>query len=385
MNKKTLCIYILSALFSTVVLSCSKNKTDNQQADSTQEKTNDLVHLSAEQAKNVQLNLGDFDAITIGEEITANGKVEVPPQQMISLSVPISGFVKSITLLPGTPVRKGQTLAVIQSMEYIQLQQEYLQAISRQKFQEQDLSRQETLNQENVGSKKKLQQIDADFQTSKALINGLEVKLKLIGCNIAKLRKGEITPSINLVSPINGYTKMVYVNIGKNIAPTDIIVDLVSREHLHLELNVFEKDANKVKLGQTLVLENPKLADKKMTGKVILVGQTIEGQAKAILVHGHLDDEVLEQKLVVGQYVNTKILTGNKTVKTLPENAVVRRGEGGFIFVKIKENVYQQIPVQLGISEKGNVEIKTERDITGKPIVKSNASILQAILASGDE
>ncbi|NBB28669.1 efflux RND transporter periplasmic adaptor subunit [Cellulophaga sp. BC115SP] len=382
MNKKAP-IYI--ALLSSLLLwNCSKDPKSEANAESTAEKVVDIVHVSEAQAKNIQLPVGGFEQTIVGEEVTANGKVEVPPQQMISVSVPIAGFVKSFSLLPGTPVRKGQVLAVVQSMEYVQLQQEYLQALSKQKFQEQDLSRQETLNQENVGSKKKLQQIDSEYQTGKAMIKGLEEKLKLIGCNIAKLKAGNITPSINVISPINGVTKMVYVNIGKNIAPTDVMMELVSREHMHLELNVFEKDANKVQVGQTLLLENPRLADKPLTGKVILVGQTIEGPTKAILVHGHLDNEVLEQKLVVGQYVNTKILTGKKAVQTLPEDAVVRRGEGGFIFVRLKTNSYQQVPVKLGITENGMVEIILEKTLPSKEIVKANASILQAMLAGGE-
>jgi cobalt-zinc-cadmium efflux system membrane fusion protein len=382
MNKKAP-IYI--ALLSSLLLwNCSKDPKSETATEGATQKVVDIVHVSEAQSKNIQLPVGDFEQTIVGEEITANGKVEVPPQQMISVSVPIAGFVKSFSLLPGTPVRKGQVLAVVQSIEYVQLQQEYLQALSKQKFQEQDLSRQETLNQENVGSKKKLQQIDAEYQTGKAIINGLEEKLKLIGCNISKLKSGTITPSINVVSPINGVTKMVYVNIGKNIMPTDVIVELVSREHMHLELNVFEKDANKVQVGQTLLLENPRLADKPLTGKVILVGQTIEGPTKAILVHGHLDNEVLEQKLVVGQYVNTKILTGKKTVQTLPEDALVRRGEGGFIFVRLKTNTYQQIPVKLGITEKGMVEVILEKTLTSKEIVKANASVLQAMLASSE-
>lgn len=384
MNKMRIYIAIVA---NVLVLACQKN-TDKTQETATSESANaseqPQVMVSAEQAQHLALPTGNFVIKQLSENITANGKVEVPPQQMISLSVPINGFIKNISLLPGTPVRKGQVLATVQSIEYVQLQQEYLQALSQNAFQAQDLNRQETLNQENVGSKKKLQQIDADFKTTKALINGLEEKLKLIGCNLAQLRQGHITPTIQVLSPITGYTKMVYVNNGKNIAPSDVLVELVSREHLHLELNVFEKDANKVQLNQTLYLENPVLSDKPVTGKVILIGQTIEGQAKAILVHGHLDNEILEQKLVVGQYVNTKIKVGSRAVPTLPEEAIVRRGEGGFIFVQIKTNTYQAVPVKLGVAENGFVEIISEKTVT-QPIVLKNASILFALMSGGEE
>ncbi len=62
-------------------------------------------------------------------------------------------------------------------------------------------------------------------------------------------------------------------------------------------------------------------------------------------------------------------MTGNRTAKTLPETAILRRGEGGTIFVQIKENTFQQIPVKLGLSERGNVEVFLEKELNSSKIV----------------
>ena len=63
----------------------------------------------------------------------------------------------------------------------------------------------------------------------------------------------------------------------------------------------------------------------------------------------------------------------------------MRRGEGGFIFVQIKENTFEQIPVKIGIQERGNIEIFMEKPLDNQKIVKSGASILQAVLNGGEE
>lgn len=385
---KSLKLYIhrslVVAFVSTLLFACSSPKTA-EKAPEEEKKNTGIVSLTAQQIQHADLKFGSFDQTVMAEEVSATGTVEVPPQQLISVSVPISGFVKSISLLPGSAIRKGQVLAVIQSLEYVQLQQEYLQAMSKQKFQEQDLSRQETLNQEKVGSSKKLQQVDADFQNTQALLKGLEVKLRLIGCSIPNLKKGVITPSIQLHSPISGFVKTVNINVGKNVVATDVLMDLVSTEHLHLDMRVFEKDASSVKEGQTLVLETPKLSESKVTGRVVLVGKTIEGEAKTIIVHVHLNSEELEKHLIVGQYVNGKIQTAKKLVNTLPEGAILRRSEGSFIFVKLSETTFQQIPVKLGNTDNGNVVVYPEISIDDKPIVRNGASILQAVLSGGEE
>ncbi|MET3125972.1 cobalt-zinc-cadmium efflux system membrane fusion protein [Arcicella rosea] len=364
-------------------IACSNTKAEEQ--DKEAETITDVVTLSAEQIKNAKLTLGNFDQTTISDEVKANGMVDVPPMNMASVSIPISGYVKSTNILPGSAIRKGGVLATIYSMDYIQLQQDYLQAVSKLKYLELELDRQNTLSKEDVGAKKKLQQADSEVSSIKALTKALELKLEMIGCSVEKLKKGQILSVINITSPIDGYVKIANLSIGKNVAPTDVLFEIVGDAHKHIELKVFENDINKIKVGQKIMVENPKFSEKNMTATVFLVGKNVEADTKTINIHGHIDDEAMEDKLTVGQYVNTKILTGKRIVNTLPESAVVLHGNGGFIFIKTKESTFQQIPVKIGITERGNIEVIPEKNIGNQQVVKQGASILQAMLTGSEE
>lgn len=364
-------------------IACSNTKAEEQ--DKEAETITDVVTLSAEQIKNAKLTLGNFDQTTISDEVKANGMVDVPPMNMASVSIPISGYVKSTNILPGSAIRKGGVLATIYSMDYIQLQQDYLQAVSKLKYLELELDRQNTLSKEDVGAKKKLQQADSEVSSIKALTKALELKLEMIGCSVEKLKKGQILSVINITSPIDGYVKIANLSIGKNVAPTDVLFEIVGDAHKHIELKVFENDINKIKVGQKIMVENPKFSEKNMTATVFLVGKNVEADTKTINIHGHIDDEAMENKLTVGQYVNTKILTGKRIVNTLPESAVVLHGNGGFIFIKTKESTFQQIPVKIGITERGNIEVIPEKNIGNQQVVKQGASILQAMLTGSEE
>ena len=364
-------------------IACSNTKAEEQ--DKEAETITDVVTLSAEQIKNAKLTLGNFDQTTISDEVKANGMVDVPPMNMASVSIPISGYVKSTNILPGSAIRKGGVLATIYSMDYIQLQQDYLQAVSKLKYLELELDRQNTLSKEDVGAKKKLQQADSEVSSIKALTKALELKLEMIGCSVEKLKKGQILSVINITSPIDGYVKIANLSIGKNVAPTDVLFEIVGDAHKHIELKVFENDINKIKVGQKIMVENPKFSENPMTATVFLVGKNVEADTKTINIHGHIDDEAMENKLTVGQYVNTKILTGKRIVNTLPESAVVLHGNGGFIFIKTKESTFQQIPVKIGITERGNIEVIPEKNIGNQQVVKQGASILQAMLTGSEE
>ncbi len=374
---------LLLSLLAFFFFSCSKPVP--QQQEEAKETIADVVTLTPEQVKNAHIVLGDFDQTQLSEDIKANGMVDVPPMNMASVSVLISGFVKSTTALPGSFIKKGGVLAVINSMEYIQMQQDYLQTLSHLKLSEQELDRQTVLSQEDVGAKKKLQQAESDVSFAKASIKGLELKLQMIGCQIDNLKKGQINSTINVHSPIDGFVKTTNLAIGKNVLPSDVLFEITGNAHKHLELKVFEKDINKIKIGQKIIIENPKFENNDMTATVFLVGKNVDSDTKSINLHAHINHEKDEDKLTVGQYVNTRILTGNRTARTLPESAIVRRGEGGFIFVQTTENSFKQIPVKMGLSEKGNVEVFVDKLLDNQKIVKSGASILQAVLSGGGE
>jgi membrane fusion protein, heavy metal efflux system len=375
---------LFSCLLFSLFLSCSSPKKQEEKIEQKEEMI-DVVTLTKEQIKNANLVLAGFDQTTLSEDVKANGIVDVPPMNMASVSVPINGFVKSTKALPGSFVRKGEVLAVINSMDYVQMQQDYLQILSKLKFSEQELDRQTVLSQEDVGAKKKLQQAESDVSFAKAQLKGTEIKLQIIGNQINNLKNGQIASTINVVSPIDGFIKTTNLSIGKNVVPSDVLFEITGNAHKHLELKVFEKDITKISVGQKIIVENPKFSNLKMTATVFLVGKNVESDTKTINIHAHLDSEKAEDKLTVGQYVNASILTGNRITKTLPESAILRQEKGGYIFVQIKENTFQQIPVKLGLSERGNVEVFLEKEINSSKIVKSGASILQAVLSGGEE
>ena len=367
-----------------LLISCSTPKKQEEAIEQKKE-TADIITLTNEQIKNANLVLGGFDKTTLSEDVKANGIVDVPPMNMASVSVLINGFVKSTKSLPGSFVRKGEVLAVINSMDYVQMQQDYLQTLSKLKFSSQELDRQTVLSQEDVGAKKKLQQADSEVSFAKAQVKGLEIKLQMIGNQLNKLKNGQITSTFNVLSPIEGYIKSTNLAIGKNVVPTDILFEITGNAHKHLELKVFEKDITKINIGQQIIIENPKILNANLIATVFLVGKNVDAETKSINIHAHLNSEKTESKLTVGQYVNTRILTGNRIAKTLPESAILRRDDGGFIFVQIKENTFQQIPIKLGLSVGGNVEVFLEKDINFSQIVKSGASILQAVLSGGEK
>jgi cobalt-zinc-cadmium efflux system membrane fusion protein len=360
-----------------ILASCDskKNESINQPAATrTQE-----IKLTAEQKQNAGINLGEIVQHEMGEEVKCAGLVDVPPVSIALVSLPIAGYVKTtFELLPGKKVSKGQVLATITSLDYIQMQQEYLQAMSALGLSNVEKSRQQVLSNEEVGSKKKFQQAEVDQVNLQTQVKALSLKLEVIGCDMKALAKGNMNALLAVKSPIDGYIEEQYLAIGKYVTPTDILVKIVGTLDKHVEIKVFEKDLSKLKIGQTILVETEGLSAK---AKIFLIGQQVNLETRTTSVHGHFEKMADEKLFTVGQFVSAKITVGSKTVSAVPQAALARVGKAGFIYIESSTGIVKQIPVEILSATKEWVGIKPLVYLPEGKLVISGASALEAIFA----
>ncbi len=100
------------------------------------------VGLSTAQLKNANIESNLLEQKEIASTIKINGKIDVPPQNIISISAPMGGYLKSTNLLPGMYIKKGELIATLEDQQFIQLQQDYLLAKSKLHFAEVEYNRQ---------------------------------------------------------------------------------------------------------------------------------------------------------------------------------------------------------------------------------------------------
>ncbi|RXK48232.1 efflux RND transporter periplasmic adaptor subunit [Aquirufa rosea] len=374
MNKRIIYQWI-TLFFISTLWACGTKEAESPSTETVVSK----IKLTPEQKQNAGIVLGDLEEREMASEVSCTGLVDVPPISSASISLPISGYVKTTSeLLPGKKVSKGQILATVTSLEYIQMQQEYIQALSQQTYLTSEKSRQQVLNSEEVGSKKKLQLAEADLSTVQAQVKSLALKLEILGCDLASLAKGNISSFIQVKAPIDGFVTDVFLSIGKYIQPTDELVKLVGIAHKHVELKVFERDLANLKLGQSIQFEAEGIQGK---GKVFLIGKQVDFSTRTTSVHGHFLNEADELRFTVGQFINAKILVGNQKMKTLPQAGLARVGKGGFIYVETPQGEMEQVPVKILSSNVDFVGIQAIKPIPEGKVVISGASALEAIFA----
>ena len=371
-------------IFLSLILSlagCAGNKNADE-ALSAPENTNSVT-LTDAQIKNAGIVTGEVTRKEISTILKLNGIVDVPPQNMVSISAPLGGYLKSTTLLPGMHITKGDVIAVMEDQQYIQLQQDYLTAKARIGFLENEYHRQKDLNSSQASSDKVFQQAEADYRSQQVLMAALAEKLRLAGINVDQLNEKNISRSVNIYSPINGYVSKVDVNTGKYVSPTEVLFELVNPADIHLALKVFEKDLDKLFIGQKLVAYTNNDPGKKYPCEILLIGKdlTIERNTD---VHCHF--ETYDKSLIPGTYMNAEIEVKKNDVYTLPEDAVVRFENKNYVFIKKRNNQFQMTEVNTGNTENGFIEIlNAENFVSGELVIKGAYSILMSLKNKSEE
>lgn len=357
----------------------------NEQETVTKEINQDRVELNEAQAKQAAIVCSKPVEQELSGQIRVNGVIDVPPQNMVSISIPLGGYLEATKLLPGMHIQKGEVIAVMEDQQYIQLQQEYLQAKASMQFLEKELTRQKELNASKASSDKVFQQTQRDYENARVSLKGLEEKLLLIGIHPEKLSTSSISRRVSLRSPIDGFVSKVHVNIGKYVSPTEVLFDLVNPEDIHLNLTVFEPDLPALYIGQRVTAFTNAHPDKKYPGEIILIGKDL-GPERFSSVHCHFDK--YDKSLVPGTYMNAMITLAKRKVAALPDEAIVMHDGRNAAFIKNSDGSYELVFVKTGLQEKGYTELDAEANkslLDKEFVVKGAYTLLMKLKNAGEE
>ena len=373
---------LIAVLSILTILACAGNKPKEavEVEKGNDSLSADLVTLNAAQLKTANLAFGTAQLMSMHKILKVNGAIDVPPSNIVSISIPMGGYLKKTSLIPGMFVKKGNLLAVLEDPSYIELQQDYLTAKSKLVYLEADFNRQRDLNATKSTSDKIFQLARSDYESQKYLTKSLSEKLKLLGIDPLTLNENNISRAINFNAPINGYVTKVNVNIGKYVTPTDILFEIIDPSDLHLRLIVYENDATNLKVGNKVSFYTNNDIRKKYLAKVAVINPNISDE-RTTEVHCHLVNESV--RLYPGTSANAEIELNDAKVNAVPEQAIVKWQNKPFVFIKMEGNSFKMVPVEMGVTTNGYVEIKN--NLAKQAIVTMNAyTLLMQLKNSAD-
>ncbi len=320
------------------------------------------IHLTKEQIKTMNIAFGDFSQIKINDFVKATGTLGLPPNALTSVSAKSDGFIKnSKKYVEGSYVKQGAIMAYLENPEFIEHQREYLEVAAELVYDRQELARHRTLVAENAGVEKNVQKFQAEVNRKVAILKGISKRLAYLGINVDNLTTENIIQRVPIYSPASGYITSIQMHNGMYVTPQIELMEIVNENHLHLELDVFEKDISSIEKEQKISYSVPALGSKVYEGEVHIIGKEFNTENKTIRIHGHLEKD--RPKFVKDLFVEAKIWLNDQTVQALPEKAIIKDGASSYIYVandqvEGNELKFEAVKVVEGTRDNGFTSVK---------------------------
>ncbi len=398
-------LLVIFSLF--LFVSCNKKAAETVTEEEHHDETG-VVELTPMQVKSAQIVFGIFEKKNLSEVITANGYTKLPPQNQADVSVFLGGIIKTIAVIEGQFVKKGQTLATFQSMEFnnirlekAKLTEELQQSKVSKEFLELEFARQKELSDENVTAKKTFQKINTELESIKNKIKNTENQIIILDQNLS-LGGNDNASILSIVAPISGYITEVKVKIGSSISANNTLFSIVDNSKMHVDLLVYEKDLFRIKVGQSVRFVLTNQGNQEIIGRIFSVGKAFQNESKSVAVHVDINNSTIG--LIPGMYVNALIDIGKNDVETLPIDAIAKAEGKEFIFIQESEEPtenkkdekhedtgihFKRIEVKTGTTQLGFVQVTPLQEIpAGAKIVAKGAYYLQSTMSNsegGDE
>ncbi len=398
--------FYISLLITTIFLAaCSSKKTEETATATKAEVQHDpeVVEFTQTQYNSAGIHLGKVTNTNLTDYIKASGIIDVPPQQLISITSPYGGNIKTTNVIEGKFIGKGKVVATIENPEFIQIQQDYLESSSQLSFLKQELVRQEELVKENIAARKSLQRATSEYNTMMARVEGLKSKLRMININPANVRSGKFTSTVNIYSPQGGYVTKVFSNIGKFVGPNEVVAEIANTDNMLVIIKVFEKDIPKINLEQKIRFRATGDSVERIA-TVFLIGKDIH-EDRTVDVQGRITSP--SQKILPGMFVNALLELGTASTPALPQEAVVQSGGKNYIFIleeiegksttdemnaakegsNEKQFSFHRIEVSAGVSENGFTAVILPKNfnIYSKVVIKGAYDLLSKMNNSEEE
>jgi membrane fusion protein, heavy metal efflux system len=397
-------------IFATLTTNCSKKETTAENQDNTMEQQDHheeaptIASLTEEQISAVGITLGNIEMKELTSTIKANGLLRVPNNNKAAVTSLYGGIIKTLPIQVGSFVKKGQVIATIANPEFIQLQEDYLTVNSRMAYAEQEYRRQKELFDNDAGAKKNLQSADAELKTLRTRKASLLRQLQMMGISPEKVNNSSMRSGLSITAPISGTISSISSQIGSYVDISAPVAEIIDNNSIHLDLQVFEKDLPKMKVGQIVHFKLTNNPGTEYDAEIYSIGSSFENDSKTISVHANVTGN--KAGLIDGMNI-TGIVSLDKTVTpAIPDEAIVEADGKFYVFVqtdkmadeaagesheKEKSNhpktiTFEKVEVVKGSSDMGYTAITSVQNMApGAKIAVKGAFFINAKLTNSGE
>lgn len=341
-----------------------------------EDKNGDAARFYPTPAQWASLTVEPVATETFHEELITEGKIAVDEDHATAIYSPYTGRVTKLLVAPGDKVSSGQPLFVLEAADSVQIQNDFIAALSAYNKARSQVNltetvekRQHDLYDSKATSLREWQQAQADLtaaqldlQAAKTTLEANRNRLRIIGRTDAEIdafqRTMAISPETKVFAPLSGTVVQRKIGPGQYIAagsgdPVLMIGDLST---VWLAAFVRESDADKVKVGQSVKFSVLAQPERVFEARVKYVDAAIDPASRRRMVRAEIPnpDGLFSPEM----FATARIVVGEDAgTPAVPVGAVVHEGEDAHVWAVNPDRSIESRPVHLGLSNDRLIQV----------------------------
>ena len=368
----------------------AEGSEEHEEHEEHQEDTHEpgVIELGPEMRERITIREAAVSLRRLPTELLTTGQVDFEQDLIAHVTPRIPGRVEEVQADLGDTVRKGQILAVIDSIELGQAKADYLQARAQEELSRQNFERETGLYAEHISSEKEMLVAKAAHLASIAELRHSEETLRLYGLEARQIQAlsyeiGQVS-LLPVRSPLAGRVVEKHVAVGEMVTPERSLFTIADMGHVWIWIDVYEKDVGNVHLEDDVSLAVDAYPGELFGGKVSYLSAQVDPGTRT--VRARIDVENPQHKLRPGMFARVTVRdphtesTDPHPSLVVPAGAVQRDGHEFVVFVSLGDGRFERREVEVGRAAEGVVEILSGLDeddtvvIEGAFLLKSEAS-----------
>ncbi|HET7545956.1 MAG TPA: efflux RND transporter periplasmic adaptor subunit [Polyangiaceae bacterium] len=298
-------------------------------------------------AERAKLKFSPVNRALLVPVVNAVGTVAFNPEHVAAVGTRLKGLVSRVTKFEGDTVESGAVLAIIESAELGEAQAAVSMLEAEKRAADVNLQREKTLSQKNLTTQREAEVASVEAERYQLLLGAARQKVAALSGGVGS-RPGKLG-SHELRSPLKGTIVERNIAPGQSVEGQLVAFRIADLDHLWVELDVFERNLSKIRVGDRVELSPLAAQSEIFEGRVARVGAVIDLETRSAPIRVEVDNR--DRRLRAGQAVNARIhaaSAGEHQSTLVPSSAITFVDGKSTVFVKSGENAVRVVKLELG-------------------------------------
>ncbi|PPD43552.1 MAG: efflux transporter periplasmic adaptor subunit [Methylotenera sp.] len=328
------------------------------------------VSLTAKQLKDNAIEILTAAPANIQTNLRLLGQIKLNADKAVQVLPRMSGIVESVTANVGDSVKKGQTLAVVSSLDVAENRGDLSAAQQRLNLAKTTLAREESLWREKISAEQDYLAAKNDLQLAQIELAQQQQKLASMGVS------GGSGSRYTLKAPIDGVITRKNVATGQVLELTQMMFEVADLNTVWAEMNIPIKDLGLVKTGQKVTVRASSF-EQNTEGTITYIAPLVDLQSRTAIARVVMPN--MKQNWLVGLPVNIDLVADEVTVPLAVSLEAIQTLQYGDVVFGRYGDSFEARPVELGRRDSKYVEVLSGLS-AGEQYAAGNSFVVKAEL-----